>query len=180
MSPPPSGAPRWNFTAAVAAWLFPGLGHLLLGETRRAGILAATIGVLWIAGFLIGGIGIFDWIEHPAWSVGQSLMAPSVVAGVVEARLRRAADAPWHQGPRPTMEPVYLPDPGQYTLPTQPPHPRLNPSYEPSYGRVDEQGVLYTALAGLLNLLAVMDVLYREAGRERRDAAPAPQPGGAA
>ncbi len=178
MSSPISGASRWNFTAAVAAWLFPGLGHLLLGERQRAGILAATIGVLWIAGFIIGGIGVFDWVEHPAWSVGQSLMAPSVVAGVVEGRMRRAADAPWRSHSLPRVEPVYLPDQGRGTLPLQPPHPKLNPSYEPSYGRVDEQGILYTALAGLLNLLAVIDVLYREPGRVRQDASA--MPGGAA
>ena len=43
---------------------------------------------------------------------------------------------------------------------------------QPSHGRVHEQGVLYTALAGLLNLLAVVDVLYRSPERaERGDAA---------
>jgi len=36
------------------------------------------------------------------------------------------------------------------------------PAYEPSFGHIKEQGVLYTALAGLLNLLAILDVAYRE------------------
>jgi hypothetical protein len=173
LSSPQTGFPRWNPTAAVAAWLLPGLGHWLLGERRRAGILAATIGVLWFAGFIIGGIGIFDWTEHPAWAFGQSLMAPSVVAGLAEGRMRIEADRKWRAAD-PPVPPVYPPDgPGPAHI-VQPPHPLLTPAYEPSYGRVDEQGILYTALAGLLNLLAVVDVLYREADHRRGPNSAAP------
>ena len=32
---------------------------------------------------------------------------------------------------------------------------------QPSHGHVNEQGILYTALAGLLNLLTMIDVLFR-------------------
>ena len=34
--------------------------------------------------------------------------------------------------------------------------------FEASFGRVAEQGILYTAMAGLLNVLAIIDVAYRE------------------
>ena len=34
-------------------------------------------------------------------------------------------------------------------------------AYEPSFGRMQEHGILYTALAGMLNVLAILDVIYR-------------------
>lgn len=126
---------RWNFTAAIAAWIFPGLGHVLLGHVRRGAILAVTIGLLWVAGLLIGGISVIDRHHHPIWFLGQMLVAPSLA---VEAGHRHLIN--------------------QYGTPM----PGEDPIYQPSFGRVHEQGTLYVALAGLLNLLAILDVLYRD------------------
>lgn len=41
-------------------------------------------------------------------------------------------------------------------------------AYEPSFGRTNEQGVLYVGIAGMLNLLAIMDVVYRDPQDARR------------
>lgn len=124
-------AGRWNFLAAIAAWAVPGLGHYLLGQPKRGVILLISIGLLWTAGLLVGGISVIDRQDHPAWYLGQMLLAPSVAVNYV------------HQ---------YLPEP----------MPGPSPAYTPSIARVQEQGILYTALAGLLNLLAILDVLYRD------------------
>ena len=137
-SPQPPTA--WNMTAAVAAWLLPGMGHYLIGERRRGSILAATVGTIWLAGLLIGGISVVDWRDHPAWFLGQMLMAPSVAANFAHQYLR-------DQNPNPV------------------PNQRIAPRYEPSFGQVYEQGMLYTLLAGLMNLLAIMDVSYRQQAR---------------
>lgn len=134
---------RWNPLAALAAWLLPGLGHVVIGERRRGYILMASIMALWLAGTLIGGISVFDRVEHKFWYLGQMLVAPSVVMEITHNHLLR---------PRPGV----TPEPGD------------DPVYEPSFGRVNEQGVLYTALAGLLNLLAIIDVAYREPARTAR------------
>jgi TM2 domain-containing membrane protein YozV len=139
-SPEPS---NWHPAAAVAAWILPGLGHFILGQRQRGAILCVTIGVLWLAGMIIGGISVFDHREHPAWFVGQMLMAPSVVMDQ-------------------TIVHKLKPYTGEST-------PDSNPAYEPSYGRVNEQGVLYTALAGLLNLLAILDVVYQDARLREND-----------
>lgn len=130
-------SPRWHFAGALAAWLVPGLGHLLLGQKGRALILMASIGLLWLGGFFIGGVGVFDRKGHPIWFMGQMLIAPSVL---VEG-YHRTLQEPGGQPPRPDD---------------------LAGRYKPSYGHVHEQGVLYTSLAGMLNLLAIMDVLYRD------------------
>lgn len=129
----PPALSTWNFTAAIAAWLLPGLGHYLVGQRHRGGILAASIGVLWLGGLVIGGIGTFDGEQMPTSIVqyGQYGLGPSILLHEVHRRMA------------------------------------LNSAYEPGFGRVQEQAVLYTALAGLLNLLAMMDVMYRDPTKPR-------------
>lgn len=133
----------WNLPAALMAWVLPGLGHYLLGEKRRAAIIAACIGLLWFGGIAIGGISVIDRKDHAAWFVGQMLVGPSVLADR------------YHQ----SLKTRYLdPDASRY---------------EPSFGRMNEQGILYTALAGLLNLMAVVDVVYRDPNHRRTPDGPA-------
>lgn len=144
MKPPDQPAQgQWHFGAALAAWVLPGLGHFLLGQRQRGAILCVTIGVLWLAGIIIGGVSVLDHREHPAWFAGQMLMAPSIVVNrTIVYKLKKF--------PGPIL-----------TYP--------QPSYEPSYGRVNEQGILYTALAGLLNLLAILDVIYQDTRLREND-----------
>jgi len=106
-------------------------------------------------GFFIGGVGVFDRKGHPVWFMGQMLIAPSVL---VEG-YHRSLQSPEGLPPRPD-------DP--------------DGPYQPSYGHVHEQGVLYTSLAGMLNLLAIMDVLYRDPAdpRHRKHPSPETQPSG--
>lgn len=122
----------WNVPAALLAWLLPGLGHWMIGQPRRAAILAGGIGGIWVAGLLIGGLAVVDHKTHPAWFMAQSLTAPTLLVHVVARNVR------------------------EQELRTR------QPIHRPSFGRVKEQGILYTALAGLLNLLAVIDVLHRD------------------
>lgn len=126
----------WHIGPAFAAWLLPGLGHFMLGQRQRGAILCVTIGVLWLSGMIIGGVSVFDHREHPTWFICQMLMAPSVIVDQTVVNKLKPNAAPSQ--------------------------PTSNPIYEPSFGRVNEQGVLYTALAGLLNLLAILDVLHQD------------------
>lgn len=139
---PDRRAPVWNLPAAVAAWLVPGLGHFLTGHTRRGLILFACIGGLWAAGLLIGGISVVqsrgaDGVVRP-WYLGQAIIAPSIAVEYTHDRYRARFAG---RDPRP--------DDGHVP-------------YQPAYGRAFELGTLYTALAGLLNLLAIVDIAYRE------------------
>jgi len=127
---------QWYPGAAAGAWLIPGLGHVLLGERLRGLTIGLTIGLLWLTGLLVGGVCVIDRDEHPAWFVGQVMTAPSLVADFVLRTYLKPGYRPPGEGPS---------------------------SYEPSFGRVNEQGILYTALAGLLNLLAILDVVHRDA-----------------
>lgn len=129
---------QWHVGQAIAAWILPGLGHFLLGERRRALILAISIGLLWSSGLLIGGIGVCDSKARRYWFAGQALFAPSIAVNYLQQRLRGPGKSPSHQ---------------------------VASNHGPSHGHMNEQGVLYTALAGLLNLLAVIDVVYRDPNR---------------
>lgn len=148
--PPPSDTGQWNLFAALFAWFLPGFGHILIGERRRGCILFATLGILWTAGFLIGGISVFDRTDrHGFWPTLQSMMAPAVPLILIVDHWR-------------AQHPVLDPDNGS--------------PFTPSFGREFEQGQLFTGLAGLLNLLAIIDVLYRDSRQMHRDA---PKPTGA-
>ncbi len=125
--------PNWQPHAALSAWLLPGLGHIVLGQRRRGIILGVTILTLWGVGLLIGGVSAIDHKQHQFWFFGQVMIGPSLAVDTVNQRIK--------------------PPPSVYG-------PEASPNYEPSYGKVNEQGLLYTALAGLLNLLAIMDVVY--------------------
>ena len=140
-----SASTGWNLAAAVAGWCLPGLGHFLLGQSHRAVLLAVTIGSLWLGGLLIGGLSIVDHTDHPAWFLGQMLIAPSL-----------AAD--WYRGQLVAEQAAAYPDVPRSELFD----PQHDPPFEPAYGRAHEQGTLFTSMAGLLNLLAIIDVLYRE------------------
>lgn len=140
----------WHLASAVAGWLVPGLGHLLIGEKQRAAILGFSIGALWLAGTVIGGVSVFDVKEHRMWFLGQMLVAPSIVVAYGHQQLVNRYGVP---------EPT-----------------DTDPAFSPAYARTQEQGLLYTSLAGLLNLLTVIDVLYRDPRKLRRRNLLEPQP----
>ena len=139
-----------HFLAVFFGWMLPGLGHYVIGQRRRAGLLAASIGGLWLIGVLIGGVAVIDnrssteaGSKIQLWFFGQMLVGPSVAVHFIRGNIL-------HRQNNPT-------DPASFL------------TYEPSYGRVYEHGVLLTALAGLLNLLACIDVLYRPIDQMNRN-----------
>jgi len=132
----------WNFPAAVAAWLIPGMGHILAGHAKRGTILLVCIGGLYLVGLLVGGISVVhsrnaDGTLRP-WYLGQALIAPSLAVEYTHDNLRARTEG---ADPSPYDEDI---------------------AFSPAYGRAAEVGTLYTALAGLLNLLAIIDIAYRE------------------
>ncbi|MCY2953959.1 MAG: hypothetical protein NTU53_18615 [Planctomycetota bacterium] len=128
---------------ALAAWLLPGSGYLLIGQRARALTISITILLLFVLGLLIGGVKVVDppasYTPNPLkilfdkpWFVGQILAGPITLVTVAVGKDSddRVASSSFH----------------------------------PSHARVNEIGTLYTAVAGMLNLLAIIDSTYR-AGR---------------
>lgn len=125
--------------AAILAYLVPGLGHLYLGERKRAIFIFSGVMGLYLAGILIGGIDVIDRVEDMWWFVLQAGVGP----------IAWATD--WlHQS---LLKPPSGPD------------------LTKSLGRVNEVGSLYTAMAGMLNAIALLDALWHPVKtRERRRA----------
>jgi hypothetical protein len=165
--------PQWNPHAAVAGWLIPGLGHIILGQRRRGIILCIAITALWLGGLLIGGVSVIDKYDRGEppddkpelrsrswWYWGQVMIAPSIAIDYLRNNMAVAHSEKLGYKNDPNPRARLLP-PSPDGLDT--------PPYEPSFGRVAEQGTLYTALAGMLNLLAMIDVLYCDPRIRRRE-----------
>jgi hypothetical protein len=139
---------------AIVNWLIPGAGYLLLGQFARGLAIGFTILILFTLGILIGGIHVVD---------------PPSFGGVHGLELLRAIFS--RPGLRSIFEkPGYI---GQFLAgaiglicgyfgPNQP----------ASHSRVNDIGTLYTAVAGMLNLMATLDSAHR-ATLDVADASPA-------
>lgn len=146
------------WVVALAGWGVPGMGYVLLGHRARGVTIGVTVVVLFVLGLLVGGVRVvevptFDrfgrsmpqgqgegtvayvWREVQAkpWSIAQVMLGPVAVAGGVASVY--AAGTPAVPG-------------------------AIQRGAE-SHARVNEIAVLYTAIAGMLNLLAVIDAAGR-------------------
>ena len=138
---------QWHPVPAVLAWVVPGLGHLVIGERARGVILMVCLYSLFGAGLLIGGIDVVDADRDPLWFAGQSLLGPvTILIDLQHAALDRQLGR-------------QIKEAGQLEALLAADSPA--PAYRASIGRVNELGTLYCTLAGLLNLLVILDVAYR-------------------
>jgi hypothetical protein len=166
---------------AVAGWLVPGLGYWLIGERGRGTISGITIIVLYLLGLLIAGVrvvevpgyddqtgmavrvaqnqkvlprdsrypsatsvllagGFVSEITNKPWFVGQILAGPlSLASAAVSVDLAQAGS---DSGNRPQLD------------------------YPRPHAPLETVGTLYTAIAGMLNLMVIIDSTYR-AGQPR-------------
>lgn len=139
--------------AGILACLFPGLGHWYLGERGRAGVIAAGVMSLFFGGVLIGGIDVVDSREDTIWFAGQALVGP-VAFGVDYA----------HQNHFKVAENgrVRSANPGETRDPQGRPIPAAagqRPPNSKSLGRMNEMGTLFCTIAGMLNLIVIIDAL---------------------
>jgi hypothetical protein len=135
--------------AAILAWVVPGLGHIIIGERTRGIVLLIAIHLMMATGLLIGGIDVVDSRADRWWYLGQVLAGPIPIA--VDRH---------HQSLKVTTR----------GLPDHPP-PSASSPYEPSLARVNEIGTLFVTLAGMLNLMCILDVVQhpKPSPAERRE-----------
>lgn len=160
--------PRLQPHAAIAGWLLPGLGHVIVGQRLRGLIIGVSILLLWTGGLYIGGITVITRYSPPQqhdphsgkqpsyWYYGQVLIAPSLPVQYLHTQYRQA-------------EMKYRADEGLPALQTNADMPGIeSANLIPSLGRSYELGQLFTALAGLLNLLAIIDIVYCDPAYRRK------------
>lgn len=162
--------PGW---AALLAWLVPGLGHFYQGRVVKGALFSASVLGLFLGGMVIGegkvahastlpfaplrsylydgwpflcqsGIGVIavpGWIERSRYVAGQGpLLAPTLYPPLAGERAARA--------PAITSTDVA----GNQVI-----HPDGSAKRRYDLGFRYEVGMVYTVIAGLLNLLVVYD-----------------------
>ena len=150
-----------NLGAAALGWVFPGLGHVVLGQARR-GVLAGTgVLILFVGGLLVGGLDAVDRKEDQLWFIGQAGAGPIAFAAAY------ANESIIKSGRHGEL----LPAPTPYGMPTNPSSPRPMVSTSKGLAHANEFGTFFTFLAGLMNFVVVLDALQRrrdEPDGERR------------
>ena len=159
-SPQPT---QFNPLAGLAALVFPGAGHLVLGRTKRAGLVCVGVMGLFLFGLLIGGIDAIDSKSDRIWFMGQALVGvPTIAADYVHQNQFKATD-PINQvirsgfpGEQRVMQngiAVWQP------LTEEQVAQGMGPPNVPGLGRINEIAMLSIVLAGMLNLIVFLDAL---------------------
>src|SRR5690349_14838633 len=136
----------FNPMTALLAWLWPGAGHLMLGQKRRGLYIMFGVLFLFFSGLLIGGLDSVDRKDDRLWFLAQGLCGPIALAADY-------LNQGWVK---------HLPDVERY----------------PTVGinKPNEMGTLFSALAGLMNLIVILDAMFpvsrddREPFMDRRKA----------
>lgn len=147
-----------NFGAAALGWVFPGLGHVALGQVRR-GILAGTgVLILFFGGLLVGGIDAVDRKEDHLWFIGQAGAGPIAFgAAIANEQLLKTG-----------RHGELLPAPMPYGGAASPDGARPMISTSKALAHANEFGTFFTFLAGLMNFVVILDAFQRR--RDQPDA----------
>ncbi len=129
-------------SAAILAWLWPGLGHIHLGDRKRGFLVMFGVLFLFLSGVLIGGLDVVDRKDDRLWFLAQVLCGPvAIVADYAN-------------------QSVLKPMPGGWVDRYEEGDPQVaRRLHRKSLGHVNEMGTLYCALAGLMNLVVILDAL---------------------
>ena len=153
---------------ALAGWLVPGAGYWLIGQRARAVIVGVTIVTLFVLGVLFAGIRV---IEVPGWDDAGMLVRVDHLgrrfrrtdSGYSHGRwvltggglIGEIANKPWYI-PQIVAGPITIVTSALSVKAAQAGVARV-------HARLMDIGVLYTAIAGMLNLLVIIDSSYRAA-----------------
>lgn len=118
--------------AAILAWLMPGLGHWWIGDKPRAIVLFIVVTTTFWGGVAVGGVRtVVSERENGPWIAAQLCMGPQAMVALLKSHALRSEEAK---------------------------DPSLNFKAPWPSGDI---GVIYAGVAGLLNLLVILDVLAR-------------------
>lgn len=151
--------------AMIAGAAFPGAGHMVLGDVKRGMCVAMGVFGLFFGGIFLGGIDVIDSKEDRVWFLGQAFVGP-IAFGVdyvhqnhfkvrdpTTGKLRSARpdEGRGKDGTPQRLE--QSPVANAPDVPTEPPNRK-------SIGKVNELGTLFAAIAGMMNLIAIIDAAY--------------------
>lgn len=136
--------------AFALAWVWPGLGHIAMGERARGMRIMAGMLLLFFGGLFIGGVDAVDRREDTLWFLAQAGCGPlAFVADAANTGLLKSGRIG-----------TLLPAPQPYGQKI--PGPRV--SDRRGLAHPNEFGTLFIALAGLMNVAVMLDAGFRRAG----------------
>lgn len=152
----------FNPVAGIAAILFPGAGHAVRGEWGRGGLIALGILGLFFGGILIGGIDVVDRQEDGVWFIGQALVGPVAFGTDYVHRqyfkVKLTVDEPLRglrKGDLRSADPTEGRDPATGAPVANQPPPNIK-----SISKVNELGTLFATIAGMLNVMVILDAAF--------------------
>lgn len=140
----------FNPAAAILAWIWPGLGHIHIGERKRGFLVMFGVLFLFLGGVLIGGVDSVDRRDDRLWFMAQVLCGPIALVADYANQVFVTRPPDWEAGYQRNDPDIIR---------------RLK---RKSLGHVNEMGTLFSALAGLMNLVSILDVLQPPHRRERQ------------
>jgi hypothetical protein len=146
---------------ALAGWLVPGLGYFLIGQRARGYISGITIIATFVLGLLIGGIRVID---VPGYDIKGNRRMDRIgreeVWKLKSNPMAEILNKPWYM-PQTLVGPLNA----VATIASL----QAAPDHRQSVARIFDIGTLYTAVAGMLNLMIIIDSTYRAANRPSDD-----------
>lgn len=131
-----------HLAAGVLGWVLPGLGHLRNGDARRGRLVMLGVVGLFLTGVLVGGLDCVDRREDGLWFLAQAGAGPiAFLTDALNAGLLKSGRM------------------GELMPMTAPNGAMLQVSSLKSVGAVNDVGILFTSMAGLLNVVALLDAL---------------------
>ncbi len=162
---------QFNPLAGLAALVFPGAGHLVLGRPKRAALICVGVMGLFLFGLLIGGIDAIDKRNDKLWFYGQALVGvPTIAVNYVHQNNFKAAD--------PNNGIIRSGYPGEHRqiingvavwqpLTEEQIAAGMGPPNVPGLGRINEIAMLSIVLAGMLNVVVFLDALMPYTDQDR-------------
>lgn len=156
-------SPAMDPVAGILAIILPGAGHWYQGQVKRGVLIGVGVLGLFFGGIFIGGIDVVDSKQDRLWFLGQVLVGPVALAtDYVHQHHFKALDPITGQPRSPMPGEIKGPD-GRWTAGPAGSRPPISKSL----GKMNEIGTLYGTVAGMLNLVVVIDALFPSAGRRR-------------
>lgn len=159
--------PGRRIVAVILAIALPGLGYLALRQPARAVAVAVGILGLVVSGLLIGGIDAVDSKEDFYWYLGQAGVGPIVLVidnihqtqfKGVDGTIDPATNKPKIKAPGPHE---HLVKNSAGVLEIAPAPLGVRPGSTKSIGKVNDVATLFILIAGMLNIIAIVDVALK-------------------
>jgi hypothetical protein len=165
----------------LAGWMLPGLGYVLIGHRARGIVVGATIILLYMSGLLIGGVRSIQvpgygesggrlYVTHPSETTSRiqeqlpdGPTLPSSAEPAItnfSALLGEIGNKPWSIC-QVMAGPIAIGSGAWSVWASRSPDGQVAAPGALSHSRVNEIAVLYTAVAGMLNLLSMIDAAGR-------------------